>query len=438
MLRTRFRAGFLTLCTVLLLWQIPKTLQLSPLDSAAALFGVISLGTGILCVALYRLWKQPPMVIGLLALLWIAAVCLTHGSLRIAYNTFGPCAYALLLCFPCGLVCDEKQRRPFLRVLIALWTLWMTCFCAAGLYAAFTGTLLRRTSAARFIGINAGDNRLYLMDYCTNAAGNIAASILLAVIAAVMEKSRLNRALYGLCAAVMVAALSLTDARTSFIMLSAGLAMTAGCAVWHTLRAGKAARVAAVLACGVGVTIGGYLLLSGLTNALGAWVPGSGKTAWLTTALAEDGVTHRSVLGGNPLTYRTDVWRGVLALLRNEPQVLLTGTGPQQIMTRVMPYVVSEQPGFDHVHSIYLQMLVSYGLPGFGLMAAFLVLFIRSAWRVLFRGARALWQRLLPVPALAILLGETVECLTLALVNGPILAILFLSMGLTFGVDRSR
>ena len=130
------------------------------------------------------------------------------------------------------------------------------------------------------------------------------------------------------------------------------------------------------------------------------------------------------------------MWKGLLAFLKAEPRYLLTGTGPSGLMAHVMPYVTSEQAGFDHPHCIYLHLLGSYGVPGLLLALAFLGMLARTAWRLIFGGRRPLWTRLLPVPAIAILVCELAECLTLGRVNSPVLLLLFLCFGACFAAER--
>lgn len=428
----------LALVLFFLMWQVPKTLELGFLTRWAGYFPYVWCAMAVLSAVVYRLYRQPMVLTLAAALAWMTAVCTMQGTptLRAASITLYPCVYAFFVCFPAGIAAGRKGLRTLLRIMCALWTLWMTALAAAGLYAAFAGVHLHQTQAVRFIGINAGDWRLYLMDYCTNAAGNLMLSILMCVIAMACERKPWVRLLYGLCTAVMLSALSLTDARTSFIGLGAGLSLV--CALWLDQRIRSRSpglRLGAALGCGVVVTVAVYLALTRWTDVLGSFVPEARRAGLFPVALADGVVAHRSI-AQSLLTYRDDAWRGLFALLADQPRLLLTGVSPVQPMAQVAPYIVSVMDHFDHMHCIYLQILLEFGLPGLLLALGFLAQFARHALRVMCRGQRALWVRLLPVPALALLLCETVECLTIAHINAPAMALLFLFMGFTAAADR--
>lgn len=426
---------FLALVIFFLMWQVPKTLELNAITRYGGYFPYIWCAMGLYAIAAARLYRKPMALLLLGALGWMTAVSVLRGVLHPASVSLYPCVYAFLVCFPSGLLAGRQGLKRFLRIMAALWTLWMTSLAAAGLYASFAGVHLHQTQTARFIGINAGDWRLYLMDYCTNSAGYLMATILTAGAALCCERKAWARGLYAAAIAIMIAALSLTDARTSFVGLSAGAGLTCGVVLFHMQRRRPMAlRVAGALLCCVLVLMGGYLALTACTNVLGSLVPAAQRSL-LPTALAEDGVVAHRNMTGNLLTYRDDAWRGLFALLREQPQLLLTGVGSVQPMDHVNPYVVSEWGQFDHMHCIYLQILLEYGLPGLMLTLAFLALFAVKAWRVMFTGQRSTWVRLLPVPALALLLCELVECLTIAHINAPAMALLFLSIGFTLAAD---
>ena len=161
----------------------------------------------------------------------------------------------------------------------------------------------------------------------------------------------------------------------------------------------------------------------------------------LPEAAAEtDAVQHREIEPDNPFNDRHIIWGGALRLLGSELRFLLTGTttvlAPELTNRHTGPH---DGPFFQHVHNIYLQTLVSWGVPGLAMLAAFLVLFLLAAFRVLVRHDLPLALRLVPVPTLYVMLCEMVDCFTRLSENSPLLLLGCLFAGLTFAVDaRAR
>lgn len=390
-------------------------------------------GAGLVILVLTGTWRKLPVLLLLCGLAWAGGCSLLRGTLWRDLYAYVPAACAMLFCFSAALIQDEQGLKRMIAAVCSLWIAWMTILSLAALYAAFTGTHLHQTSNARFIGINAGDNRLYIMDFCTNAAGNLLTAILMAAGCLLTAKKTWQKAVLTIALLPLLAALSLTDARTSFIAVGVGFGAMAACLIFRDVKCGGGAlRYFIALAAAAVVMVISYLALTFLTNTLGAFVPGY-TSAILPAALADGGtVVHRTIGSGSLLTYRDDVWRGFFAFLKAEPGTLFTGTGPASLMERVMPFVVSAQAVFDHPHCMYLHVLGSYGIPGFLLMVLFLALFARRSWQLIFSDHAPLWRRLLPIPAIAVLVCELVECLTMGRVNGPILILLFLCFGAVF------
>lgn len=70
--------------------------------------------------------------------------------------------------------------------------------------------------------------------------------------------------------------------------------------------------------------------------------------------------------------WRVDLWERSLALLRTDPQVLLTGNGLDQLI-EVFP------PGISEPHNVFVFMALQYGLLGLGLHIVFVIAFILVA-----------------------------------------------------------
>ena len=374
---------------------------------------------------------------------WMAVASAYRGAAVLQAQT--PMILRAVLAFgvilPAARVVQWKRLTAYLKAILAAWTACMTLQAAIGLWAALTGHAVFSLQGTWFIGVNLGDHRLYLNAFVVTGAVKTGLSVLLAVLGAALSRRPGAKAAYGVCALVQLLCLSLTDCRTAFIAVGAGL----GLAVCLSIPAGgerprmrRALALAAIPLC----ILAADAALSGLLTALAPHVPQELDNLPLTElpahllpqAAAEGAVQHRALETGNLLNDRTVIWRAALELLRQEPKFLVTGTtsalapGLTNAFVRQGGYTA---PDFYHVHNILLQTLVSWGVPGLLLLAGFLGSFLRAAWRLMRRGGLPLWQRLLPVPALYVLLCEMVDCTTRLSEDSPMLLFACLFAGLT-------
>lgn len=360
---------------------------------------------------------------------------------------------AFLVILPAPAVVKPKKLMGYVKTLLAVWTIFLTLQAAVGLWAAMTGRAVMSLQNTWYIGVNNGDNRLYLNAYVTTGAVKMALSVLLAGIGAAMCRKWPGRVLYGLCALAQLACLSLTDCRTAFIAVGAMLGLALAAMLWHAGRPAKTRRAlwlrrGCALALIPVMTAGMYLALSGTLTALSAHVPPAGERLPMTElpaymlphAQAEgEAVQHRGLDASNLFNDRQVIWEASLRLLGSEPEYLLTGTGTETSQLLTNAYIPEGAYGgqpFQHVHSIYLRTLVSWGLPGLLLFAAFLGRFLPSAARLMLRREASLSQRLLPLPALFALLCDTVDCFLRLSEGTPLLFFGCLFAGLTIVADE--
>jgi len=83
------------------------------------------------------------------------------------------------------------------------------------------------------------------------------------------------------------------------------------------------------------------------------------------------------------LSSRTDLWGASLSVLREHPDALLRGLDPEMILTLVKSHL-PEFGSVAHLHSGYLQTLLSVGIPGFSLVLAFCLYLCKCAFRIFF------------------------------------------------------
>ena len=428
------------------LWDIPYMTEAQWTFDVRGAFPAVWYGLAAAMLLLTRLRLRAAWLpAGLLA--WMTAMSAYRGAnvLEAQLPMIARGVLAFLVILPAPRVVAPQRLKRYLRGLLAVWTAFLTAQAAVGLWAALSGHAVFSLKGTWYIGVNLGDNRLYLNAYVTTGAVKLGLSALLAVLGAALSKRRAARTAYVLCALVQLVCLSLTDCRTAFIAVGAALGLAAY-AVLRQRTGRRELRLAALLAIPL-CAAATYLLLSGTLTALAPHVQHELDNITmlelpahlLPEAAAETAVQHRELEAGNLFNDRQVIWTAALRLLGSEPRFLLTGTTTalSPVMTN-MHILSAEYAGrpFAHVHNIYLQTLVSWGLPGFGLLAALIVCFLISAWRVLLKYDLPLWQRLVPVPTLYVLLCDTVDCFTRLSEGSPMLLFACFFAGLTMACDH--
>ncbi len=439
-------AYMLAVCA-LLLWDVPYMTEAAwtfPLREALPFIGY---GLAVFGLALRRRFDGALLPVMFLAWMAGASAYAGRAALDGQMRAIANGVIALLVILPAPQIVEGKRLKAWTRCLLAGWTAALTAQAAIGLWAMLTGHAVFSLRGTWYIGLNRGDLRLYLNAYVTTGAVKMGLSAVLAVLGVAMAKRRAGRVLYGLCAATMLCCLSLTDCRTAFIAVGASLGAMLAIALLspESPRPKRALRWAAAVLAAIMTVAGVYAALSGLVTAMGPHIPQELDSLTLMElpahllpeAAAEEAVQHRAIEAGNVFNGRPAVWRGALRLLAAHPRFLLTGTTAVHAPTFVNLFV-DEAAGrtFYHVHSIYLHVLVAWGVPGLLLLAAMLLVFARAALRVMLRHPLPLWQRLLPVPVWYVLLCDAVDCFTLFDSFSPMLLFACFFAGWTLVTDR--
>lgn len=431
-----------------LLWNIAYMTEAQWTFDVRGAFPAVWLG---LAAAALAMGRMKPGSGGLMLALpvWMLVSSAWRGTEVLAAQ-MGMIARAVLafgVMLPAARIIRRERFCCWLTALLALWTACMTLQAMTGLWAALTGHAVFSLKGTWYIGVNLGDHRLYLNAYVTTGAVKMGLSVLLAALGAALSRRKAARALYILCALVQLSCLSLTDCRTAFIAVGVGLGAMLAVCLLHAKRSARrwmrhALAAAAIPLCAVAA----YICLSGLLTALSPHVPQTLDNLTLpelpahllSHAAAEGAVQHRALEAGNLFNDRQIIWRAALRLLRYEPEFLLTGTttalSPALTNLYVMPVEYTGRP-FAHVHNIYLQTLVSWGVPGLLLLGVFLLAFLRAAWRVMVRHELPVWQRFAPIPALYVMLCDMVDCFTRLSEDSPMLLFACLFAGLTLAID---
>lgn len=136
------------------------------------------------------------------------------------------------------------------------------------------------------------------------------------------------------------------------------------------------------------------------------------------------------------LSGRTDIWRNLFRLWRENPKYLLIGNGVGRTGSRIVQGTIHERNGAVAVHNTYLQFVADFGLIGFGLMAAFLAMMAAPVARSLFFDGNK-GYRPLGMLVVAALMTGMMESAPLGAMT-PMNMILMFSLALIVGHGRER
>jgi len=200
--------------------------------------------------------------------------------------------------------------------------------------------------------------------------------------------------------------IALTVSRTAMIqtsVLAAGLVFAAGLrmplrALWK--RVAVSLPLAAVCLLVVFLSFGwvtdGVSALSRSMNAVAeAAMPAQETVLVIERDIANDLTT---------MTGRTDIYRGILRMLKERPMTLLTGMRNSSMVNTLEKYIDNY-----HAHNSFLQTLVNMGIPGMLLAVWFAVRALWAAVRVIFSAKASFADQVLAVSVLTLLVGTIPE-----------------------------
>lgn len=167
-------------------------------------------------------------------------------------------------------------------------------------------------------------------------------------------------------AVMMMAVVVLTQCRTAryslLLALSAGcfsLVFEALCGRKRLLRWCVSAFCAAVVLCA------GYLLA--------AWLTQAALAHYAASAAGGAALAPREAIDAT-FSFRTEIWKNLFDYWRENPKYLLIGNGVGRTGRHIVHGTVYEALGSIAVHNTYLQWIADFGMIGFALQAAFLLM----------------------------------------------------------------
>lgn len=383
--------------------------------------------------------------------------------------------FGFCMCYPLPLLLPEDGAARAYASIAAAFVAGVTALGAIGLYTAVARVMIENPGRGEYEPCGVVFGRLSIFAYPTAAAVFCALALLLGVYLFLQYRRALPRALCLFSGVVNYVALALTGGRIAILFLCACLGGVAYLLFEGGSRIKKRlARVAASLCVAAAVAAVAFLgtrLAVKAVNALGdAVAPKEARVSitMLSTApaapLSADNAQetpdaddpfadpekfateseNRPLFENiSTLQGRTYAWKGAIDALLADPLLLFFGASPVYVMDRVDPFVPAntEATGFFHLHSIYFQTLVAFGLPGFLLFAAMIAYILYHAVRVFFLGGSGLStaERALPL-LLAFCLGvDLLEIfLTFSDVTKMSNPLFFLTAGYVVRLSTSR
>ena len=367
--------------------------------------------------------------------IYLAWMCLTvvlnrsRAHLIEAYPWFMCIITVLFLCFSLPYAFEQKTASRIMTALAITTVVSVVFLSIVSLLSVYT-----KWFAPMFPSFSEGmlfdEGRLRIDNHPNRSAPAQAVAVILVGYLLVQSKKRWQRVVWVLCGVLCYIPLALTVSRTGII--GAGLAV--GLEVYLVLRDAlkpKMKAVLRVLLCVVAACISivaiykGSELVGRANNVYLARVEAAAaqETALATPSaapqenaatpsataqpegsdvapsdVASNEVVARDLSDADSFNGRTDIWRGVLAGLLQNPKILVIGTGPAVASEVMSPYFPVNSP-IGYFHNSLLAALVSFGVIGLLLTLAFLALVAVSAVKLSF-GARyrevPLAMRLLP------------------------------------------
>lgn len=228
-----------------------------------------------------------------------------------------------------------------------------------------------------------------------NNTGMLAVCMVMLCFAGVVRSRRLAlRALYLLACAAMIMVIVLTQSRTARYALM--IAMAAGTYGYlaANIKASRAViRHAAGIAAAAILLVVSYVGASVMTDAALAHyarIESGEEVAMIAAARAQEeqkaDVKPKEARAAvdSTMSGRTDIWRNLFELWKNEPKSLLIGNGVGRTGSRIVEGTIHEKNGAVSVHNTYLQHIADFGLIGFAVLCAFFAIILRPVLRVFY------------------------------------------------------
>lgn len=363
-----------------------------------------------------------------------------------------------------ALLVEEKSVKRYLQTLCISWTAVYTMLACLGIWSCLTGNILYGFTNEPFIYVDPIDKRLSLTVYYTMSGEELALSLAVALVGAALSGKKRYLPLWLVPMLLIIIALTMTDTRNAMLCVGVGIGLALAVCLFHARPAWRKALLIVPITgvMVVGSMVGTYVtctkgIMTGmqrLSSSIEAmeevvYEPDPiGMLMGIGRARAETEEEEMIKVGGDaavpahrqdtlgPLHSRFVIWRGAVRMLMDHPSLLLFGGTIPYTMDLYNANFQYLHFTAGHMHSIPLMLLCELGIGGLLLYLAFVFLLIPAAYRLMFVHKCELWQRMIPLPAIVLLLSELFECVTILRHGLPNTPMLILFASFTFVVEK--
>ncbi len=359
--------------------------------------------------------------------LWYGCTCVLNGNYYLLDNNGATLCLGLVLAsvvfYQTPAMLSQDKRKRFLSLFLHIFAITLGALAWIGVIATYTG----QAFVSPFTGLTLGGNsasRLTLFHIHPNMAATfflIGLCMLFYLAMQTKKKSLWIPYLLGLLGFYL--AIALTGSRTIYILTS----LCAGAFAFLLLhkRLSRSSKwIGWLSSIGIWLTVaallfGGFSLITQLMNAhiaarKAAVISQISEELPEKKAKKEIKAQTRSIkpLSERPimadiatLTGRTAIYQTVIPVLEARPQTLWIGTAREDFM-KLPNEILLAQSGKDkiaqanHMHNLFLQVLLITGLPGLLLVIVFVVILAVQSFRLFFLGKE---EAPLPMKALVVL-----------------------------------
>ena len=386
----------------------------SGIDNMPLIIWITRLVAVPFAIHLGRLWKDKGFLILLTytSLFFLRVFIPAPGDLfqeEVAENVLSA-LWLFTACYGLGRILTTEQLKHFLFICTILWTAFMAVLCSIGIYAVWTEKPVYLLHDAI---VYLYEQRLNIIYLATTSGSLTGFTILIGILMAVCIKSHFCKTGIVLMLLPVILATALTDSRTAFVSVPAGIAVMFFFGVFYHVKA-KEEPVGRKKnwkpwVFGIITMVFVFVLLVFLFLQITPVFNRIRMQGIIPRAYAEEtvktSVATRGFTGSRVLTGRAELWEEVIEHIRQNPIILLTGESKLAPLRKFDNY-------YAHTHCLYLQVLLESGIPGLLLFLSFILYTLINAMWIIRIPETPRWLRLLPALPISLWVGDIAETFT--------------------------
>ena len=427
------KAAYTLLMAVCLLSFLPMMAVNTGIDTISPYLWIARITAGFLAVWLGKLWKNKGFwILTAYTLLIFLRVWLEKPEnlfqAEVAENLLSA-IWIFGACYGLGFILGGKQLKHFLFLCAAVWTAGIVVFSCIGIYTVWTD---RPIPIERDGLIGLYGARLDIVYLATTTGSFLEITALIALICAITVKNRIGKTLFLLALFPVFLAIALTDSRTAFVSVSAGIGVLVFVTMFRAVQKRdsektKAGSLKPWLIAVPAMFLTFFLILFLIQKVTPVFnhlkLRGLIPVAYAEERGGEAVVTRGFTGGPQILTGRFELWTDVMKHIQSHPMTLLIGESKLAPTRSFNDY-------YAHCHCIYLQVLLESGIPGLLLLLAFILYTFTHNIRAVKHKTTPIWIALLTALPISLWVGDIVETFTwLRSSQCPMGAILFIAAG---------